>query len=141
MTKEELYVELVKINVETHKARQGIEWKLALGPWASMGLVIWAFLDKEIVLPCYGKWLFLATYSALVLVITFCTILPLHKAHRHDRLWQHYYMRRAQGKPEETEPKEPPWYFGVKTLWAWAQIGVLLALTIITFFVVLCVPL
>ena len=140
MTKEEIYVELAKINAESHRARQGTEWKILLALLVGMGLVIWAFLDKQIVLPCYGKCVFLATYLVAVLAVIFFTILPVHKAHRWDREWQHYYMRRAQARQEEAEPKEPPWYFGLTTPWPWGQIALLLALTVITFLVVLRVP-
>jgi len=141
MAKEETYVELAKINAQSHSVREGTEWKVLLTLWLGLGLVIWAFIDKQIVLPCYGKCLFLTVYLVLVLVIIRCTILPLHKAHRLDRLWQHYYMRQAEGKkPGETEPEEPPWYFGLTTPWPWAQIAVLVALTIMTFLVVLRVP-
>ena len=121
MPDEKTYLELAKIQVETHKVRQGLEWKMLLGLWAGMALVPWFFLEHSIPLHCCARAVLVIVYLAMLPISTFLAILPLHRAHRTDRLWLDYYRKMACSLPAD-EPEKPPWYYGFTCKWAWAQI-------------------
>jgi hypothetical protein len=137
MTDDEKCVELAKISVDTHKTRQGLEWKMLLGLWAAMALPPWFVMDRPLWLSCCMKSLFVFVYISLLLIVTFLVILPLQRAHRKDRLWLKYYTKRAIGDQPAT-PSDVPWYYGFKREWAWAQILITALLVIVAIGVLVC---
>lgn len=136
MPNEQTYIDLAKIQVETHKIRQGLEWKMLFGLWAAMALLLWFVIDRPLTLSCCMKSLFVFVYISLLPIVTFLVILPLHRAHRMDRLWLNYYRERAIGKQPDP-PCPVPWYYGFQRNWAWAQILITALLVIVALGVLL----
>ena len=45
MPNEQTYIDLAKISVETHRIRQGLEWKMFFGLWGAMALLPWFVIE------------------------------------------------------------------------------------------------
>jgi len=128
-----IYLELAKINASNHAIRKQYEWKILLGLWVGLALVIWFLLDSKPVLLFNSKVSISIFYGFLLWSVIRCWIMPNQVAFKTDREFQHYYSKLATGK-HAPDPNVPESHL---PQWAWGQIIVTAGLIIITI-IILC---
>jgi hypothetical protein len=100
MTNQEL-LELAKLSQANIHNRRAMEWRLLLGYWGGIALIVFAVLSGKVspappvlMMICIGLLLL------LFVVVPFC-ILPIQRAHAIDQELFKYYTRRIEGVANE----------------------------------------
>ena len=139
MPDEKTWIELAKINADSHKTRQGLEWKILLAFWAGVAITVWFLYDQQVALSLIERWLWVGAYVVAFIATVFCAIQPLHQAHKTDRQWQHYYMAKAMGESPE-KPSKVCGCHAFTRSWAWGQIIITAALLFVASLLVIAQP-
>lgn len=108
----ETYVELAKLAHESFNQRRSYEWKVHLGLWSSVGLVVYVAIKEKIELPIF--WIISA--SVIVFIAYAIHLIMVSLGHWTDKKYKHYYTQKAEGNTkaifntkEGKRPEEITW--------------------------------
>ena len=115
------YVELAKINERSIEKRKSVEWKVAFGLWVGIAVFTWFMTQRQFVDPDSDRlWLGIALLGVFA-VWVFGWQFPLHRSHKLDHDWMHYYKDRAEELSSD-RPKGRSYWDPGKRPWFWGQV-------------------
>jgi len=116
---EQSCLEMAKLCQQSFEHRRSYEWKIAFGLWTGIGVFTYFATQHAGGISGGAFWLLGIAYVLLGLVWVLLWQPALHSAHRTDKRWKHYYMHRAENRPEGRS-KPDPWRDESKIPW-WQQ--------------------
>ena len=126
---------MAKLCQQSFENRRSYEWKLAFGLWTGLGLFTYFATEHAALISGLCLFLLAAAYFVLAAVWSLLWQPALHGANRKDKAWKHYYLHRAENRPEDRSAPDPwrddsniSWKQRVKEhfeelrrRWAWRQ--------------------
>lgn len=96
-------LELAKLSQASFHNRRAMEWRLLLGYWGGVVLIVFGVLSGKVSATSPVVFLISAALVLLVLVVIFFCILPIQRAHAADQQFFLYYTRRVEGIATEAD--------------------------------------
>ena len=151
-SKEEIYLELAKLAQQSFENRRSYEWKVAFGLWT--GIAAFTYFSVEHLGPLSASAQLGLLIAYIIIGILWCAVWQpsLRAAFDRDKDWKHYYLHRAENRPEDKCDPDP-WLTkksgrrhetlreicdAWKQPWTWSQAGVTIVFLALSWSLVCC---
>ena len=106
-SKEEIYLELARLSHQSFTNRQSYEWKTAFGLWTAIGATTYFATEHAGVISGPGMVILVLAYILVWGAWSFVWQAHIQSANGRDKAWKHYYMHRAENRPEDRSERDP----------------------------------